>query len=173
MATHPQPDLLPDRGEWTLTNANCSIARTVDVVGNRISLLLLREAFFGTRRFDDFAERVGVSESAAAKRLGELTAAGILERRPYREPGQRERHEYRLTRKGGELRVVLTALRDWGDRWEFDDPGPPLHTVHRECGATVHAQMRCTDGHLVPRHETALAAGPAPETLRPATEDLR
>ncbi|MGU3291540.1 winged helix-turn-helix transcriptional regulator [Williamsia sp. M5A3_1d] len=174
MAMHPPPDLLPDRSEWTLANEDCSIARTLDVIGNRITLLLLREAFFGTRRFDDFAERVGVSESAAAKRLGELTEAGILERRPYREPGQRERQEYRLTRKGGELRVVLSALRDWGDRWEFADTTPPLHTVHRRCGATVRAEMRCTDGHLVPRHDTALAVGPAPDTTHPDhTEDHR
>ncbi|NMN98336.1 winged helix-turn-helix transcriptional regulator [Antrihabitans stalactiti] len=160
------PDLLLDRAELTLTN--CSIANALDVIGNRICLLLLREAFLGTRRFDDFAERVGVSESAAAKRLAELTAANIFERRPYREEGQRERHEYRLTQKGAELRVVLSALRDWGDRWESGEPGPPLHTVHRGCDAPVHAELRCTKGHLVPRSETALALGPAPDTTYPS-----
>lgn len=159
-------ELLTDRSDWTLTN--CSIANALDVIGNRVTMLLLREAFLGTRRFDDFTERVGVSESAAAKRLGELTAAGILERRPYREPGQRERHDYRLTRKGAELRVVLTALREWGDRWTAGDPEPPIHTVHRDCGAAVHAEMRCTEGHLVPRRETAIAVGPEPDPITPA-----
>ncbi|MGU3432994.1 winged helix-turn-helix transcriptional regulator [Actinomycetes bacterium M1A6_2h] len=161
-------ELLVDRSQLTLTN--CSIANTLDVIGNRISLLMLREAFMGTTRFDDFAERVGVSETAAAKRLGELTQARILERRPYREAGQRERHGYHLTHKGAELRVVLTALRDWGDRWESGSAGPPVHTVHRDCGAPVHAQLRCSDGHLVQRNAAALALGAAPDTVRSTQE---
>ncbi|GGG19743.1 transcriptional regulator family protein [Rhodococcoides trifolii] len=161
-------ELLVDRSQLTLTN--CSVANTLDVVGNRISLLMLREAFMGTTRFDDFASRVGVSESAASKRLGELTRARILERRPYRDAGQRERHEYHLTPKGVELRVVLTALRDWGDRWESGTGGPPVHTVHRGCDAPVHAELRCSEGHLVPRAEAALALGAAPDTVRPTQE---
>lgn len=145
---------------------NCSVANALDVVGNRISLLLIREAFLGTRRFDDFATRVGVSESSAAKRLAELTSAGILERRPYREPGQRERHEYALTPKGSELRVVLTALRDWGDRWESGSAGPPFHAVHRNCGEIIHSEIRCEKGHLVAPNQMTLEAGPRPEPRR-------
>lgn len=152
-------DLLQNRADWELTN--CSVANALDVLGNRTSLLIIREAFFGTRRFDDFASRVGISESSAAKRLAELTSANILERRPYREPGQRERHEYVLTQKGSELRVVLTALRDWGDRWESGSEGPPFHAVHRDCGEAVHAQIRCTGGHVVPLSGTTLLRGPA------------
>ncbi|MBY4208001.1 helix-turn-helix transcriptional regulator [Rhodococcus fascians] len=156
-------DLLHDRAAWELTN--CSVVNALDIVGNRVSLLIVREAFLGTTRFDDFATRVGVSESSAAKRLAALTSAGVLERRPYREPGQRERHEYVLSAKGSELRVVLTALRDWGDRWASGSAGPPFHAVHRECGATVHAEMRCGGGHLVLLGATALISGAAPDTI--------
>ncbi|WP_415977248.1 winged helix-turn-helix transcriptional regulator [Rhodococcus sp. 077-4] len=155
-------DLLHDRSAWELTN--CSVANALDVVGNRVSMLIVREAFLGTTRFDDFATRVGVSESSAAKRLAELTSAGILERRPYREPGQRERHEYALTRMGSELRVVLTALRDWGDRWASGSAGPPFHAVHRACGEAVHAEIRCRSGHLVPLGGTVLLPGPSRDT---------
>ncbi len=113
-------------------NENCSVARTLDLIGSRVTLLLLREAFLGTRRFDDFAERVDVSEPTAARRLRELTGAGLLEQVPYREPGQRERHEYRLTDKGRDLMPVIAALREWGDAWA---PGPGRaavpHRAHR------------------------------------------
>ncbi|OZC73966.1 transcriptional regulator [Rhodococcus sp. 06-462-5] len=147
-----------DRGSWTLDN--CSVVNALDVIGNRISLLLIREALLGTSRFDDFAARIGISESAAAKRLTELTTAGVLERRPYRDPKQRERHEYLLTQKGSELRVIVTALRDWGDTWASGESGPPFHVIHRDCGSTVHAEVRCTRGHSVSRSEADLIAGP-------------
>ena len=145
---------LEDRGAWTLEN--CSVANALDVIGNRISLLLLREAFLGTRRFDDFAARVEVSEPAAAKRLGELTAAGLLERVRYQEPGQRTRFEYRLTDKGRDLLPVVTALRDWGDRWASGPEGPPFRALHKSCGTTVRAEVRCERGHRVGRGEIRL-----------------
>ena len=97
--------------------AACPIARTMDVVGTWSAFLLLREAFYGTTRFDDFAERVGISQPVAAARLRELVADGLLAREPYREPGQRTRMQYRLTEKGAELFPVLAALMQWGDRW--------------------------------------------------------
>lgn len=152
------PDLLEERDDWSMDN--CSIARALDVLGARSALLILREAFFGTTRFDDFAQRVGIGEPAAAARLKELTAAGLLERVPYQEPGQRKRLGYSLTAKGRDLYPVLTALREWGDTWAVDEQGPPLVLRHRDCGATVHTELRCEEGHRVLAGESLVEAGP-------------
>jgi DNA-binding HxlR family transcriptional regulator len=151
-------DLLEDRDAWSM--ANCSIARALAVVGTRSTLLIMREAFFGTRRFDDFARRVGIGEPATAARLKELTAAGLLERFPYQEPGQRTRFAYRLTAKGRDLYPVITALRQWGDIWTADEQGPPLVVRHRDCGALVHAVLRCENGHDIRPGDAAIDAGP-------------
>jgi DNA-binding HxlR family transcriptional regulator len=133
---------LDPRGGWAATR--CSIDRAMQVVGTRSAFLLLREAFYGTTRFDDFAERVGISEPVAATRLRELVDDGLLEREPYREPGKRTRMQYRLTDKGAELFPVLAALMQWGDRW-LDPSGVELR--HRDCGAPVRCELRCSDGH--------------------------
>ncbi|MGK5739952.1 winged helix-turn-helix transcriptional regulator [Micromonospora sp. URMC 103] len=159
-------DLRADRDAWLTTN--CSIGRALDVVGNRSTLLLLREASFGTSRFDDFAARVGISEPVAAARLKQLVADGLLERRPYREPGQRTRDEYVLTAKGAELLPVLTALRQWGDTWAADAAGPSVRIEHDDCGAEVHAVLRCTAGHDVEPDDIAVRPGPG---LRRADRD--
>src|SRR5450756_654759 len=87
------------RDGWTNTNTECPVARTLDVVGARSAFLILREALYGSTRFEQFVGRAGISEPVAAARLRELTAEGLLEKIPYREPGQRTRHEYRLTQK--------------------------------------------------------------------------
>ncbi|MEU3518257.1 helix-turn-helix domain-containing protein [Streptomyces sp. NPDC006654] len=151
-------DLLDERDAWSM--ANCSIARTLEIVGNRTALLIMREAFFGTRRFDDFAKRVGIGEPAVAARLKELTAAGLLERVPYQEPGQRTRYAYQLTQKGRDFRAVIAALRQWGDRWAADEQGPPVVVRHANCGAPVHAVLRCDNGHDVPIGDSFVDAGP-------------
>jgi DNA-binding HxlR family transcriptional regulator len=139
---------------------NCSVLRAVELLGKRSTLLLLREAFLGTRRFDDFARRVGVTESVAAARLRELVASGLLERHPYRDPGQRTRHEYRLTAKGRDLLPVILALLTWGDTYLADASGPPLVVTHEGCGEPVRAEARCAAGHLVRAGETRAHAGP-------------
>ncbi|MFK0151593.1 winged helix-turn-helix transcriptional regulator [Streptomyces sp. NPDC090493] len=151
-------DLLQERDAWSM--ANCSVARTLEIAGTRTALLIMREAFLGTRRFDDFARRVGIGEPAASARLKELTAAGLLERVPYQEPGQRTRHAYQLTEKGRDFLPVLTALRQWGDTWATDEQGPPLVVRHKDCGAPVHAVLRCDDGHDVRLRESFVDAGP-------------
>jgi DNA-binding HxlR family transcriptional regulator len=150
--------ILDERDSWSA--ATCSIARTLDVLGARSSVLVLREAFFGTRRFDDFARRVGLGEPATAVRLKELVAAGLLERVPYQEPGQRTRYEYQLTPKGTELLPVITALREWGDAWAADESGPALRALHHDCGAPVHTRLRCDDGHDVRAGEIDIEPGP-------------
>jgi DNA-binding HxlR family transcriptional regulator len=137
----------------------CSLARALDVVSSRSALLILREAFYGTTKFDDFAERVGISEPVAAARLRELVDDGLLERAPYRIAGQRTRMAYRLTDKGAELLPVLVALMQWGDRW-LQPEGAPVELRHTGCDEVVHAELRCAAGHPAPADELALAVGP-------------
>jgi DNA-binding HxlR family transcriptional regulator len=145
---------LSDRSTWS-AHGRCSIGRAMEVVGTRSAMLIMREAFYGTRRFDDFAGRVGITEAVAAKRLRELVDAGLLERTPYQEPGQRTRHEYRLTEMGRDLAPAALALMQWGDRYLADD-GAPLRLRHADCGAAVEVQVRCTEGHEVPLDETCV-----------------
>jgi DNA-binding HxlR family transcriptional regulator len=145
---------LEPRGAWKAER--CTIARALDVVPTRSAFLILREAFYGTSRFGDFAERVGISEPVAAARLRELVEQGLLERESYREPGQRTRQSYRLTGKGAELFPVLVALMRWGDRW-LDEDGGPVELTHHDCGEPVEVQLRCRGGHPVAPGELDLA----------------
>jgi DNA-binding HxlR family transcriptional regulator len=133
-----------------------TLAQALDVVSTRSAFLILREAFYGTDRFDDFAERVGISEPVAAARLRELVDHGLLEREDYRDPGQRTRQRYRLTAKGADLFPALVALMQWGDRW-LDDRGGPVELRHRDCGEPVALQLRCGAGHEVSPAELDLA----------------
>lgn len=148
---------LEPRDGWTADR--CTIARALDVVTTRSAFLVLREAFYGTTRFDDFAERVGLSEPATAARLRELVENGLLEREDYREPGQRTRRRYRLTEKGADLFPALAALMQWGDKW-LDERGGPVELRHRACGERVAVELRCAAGHAVGTGELDLAARP-------------
>jgi DNA-binding HxlR family transcriptional regulator len=145
---------LEPRGRWTADR--CTIAKALDVIPTRSAFLILREAFYGTTRFHDFAERVGISEPVTAARLRELVDDGLLEREDYREPGQRTRQRYRLTEKGAELFPALVALMQWGDRW-LDDRGGPVELRHRDCGEPVAAELRCAAGHSVGLDDLDLA----------------
>ncbi len=147
---------LDPREGWAATR--CSIARAMDLVSTRSAFLLLREAFYGTTRFDDFAERVGISQPVAAARLRELVRDGLLQREPYQEPGQRTRMQYRLTEKGAELFPALVALMQWGDRW-LGPSGVELR--HRDCGAPVRSELRCGRGHQLSVADLDLVARPA------------
>ncbi|WP_229904468.1 winged helix-turn-helix transcriptional regulator [Lentzea cavernae] len=118
----------------------CSLALALDVIGTRSAMLLLREAFYGTTRFDGFVRRVGITEAVAAKRLKELVASGVLERRPYQEPGTRTRYEYVLTEMGNELLPVIVALMQWGDAHLRDDGGP-LRIVSTDTGKPVRVRV--------------------------------
>jgi DNA-binding HxlR family transcriptional regulator len=152
-----------------LSMENCSIARTLQIVGEKWTLLVLRDAFNGIRRFEDLQTRLGVARQVLADRLERLVSEGILERRPYREPGQRTRHEYRLTEKGLALHPALVALMQWGDRYVADVEGPPVVLTHRDCGAPIHVTLTCDDGHAVesPRRVT-VNPGPGAK-VRPAS----
>jgi DNA-binding HxlR family transcriptional regulator len=145
---------LDPRESWTADR--CTIAKALEVLGTRSAFLILREAFYGTTRFDDFAVRAGLSEPVTATRLRELVGQGLLEREDYRQPGQRTRQHYRLTAKGADLFPVLVALMQWGDRW-LDDRGGPVALLHRDCGERVGVQLRCAAGHEVSSGELDLA----------------
>lgn len=151
-------DRLADRDAWTADR--CSMAKALEVLGARSSFLLMREAFYGSRRFDDFARRVGITEAVAAARLRELTEHGLLERQPYQEPGQRTRHEYVLTAMGRELLPVALALMAWGDKHLTGERGAPLVMRHTICGAHVAVEVRCAEGHAVPLEELSVNAAP-------------
>ena len=124
------------------------MAAALDIVGRRASLLLLREAFYGAHRFDEFSRRAGLSEKITATRLRELVEEGIFEKHPYHEPGQRSREEYHLTGKGEELLPILLALMRWGDRWTRPDGGR-VGLSHIDCGAPIEVEVRCRKGHPV------------------------
>lgn len=128
----------------------CPIDRAMQVIGNRTSMLLLREVFYGASRFDVLVARVGVTDSVAAQRLKELVAVGVLEKQPYREAGQRTRFEYVLTEAGHELLPMVVALARWGVR-HLPGGGPALR--HGECGEPVETVLRCAAGHDVAEDE--------------------
>lgn len=137
---------LSDRDAWSADS--CSVAAALDVVGRRASLLLLREAFYGAHRFEEFSRRAQLSEKITATRLKELVEEGLLEKRPYHEPGQRGREAYHLTDKGEDFLPALLALMRWGDRWVRADGGR-VKLTHSECGAPIDVEIRCGAGHPV------------------------
>jgi DNA-binding HxlR family transcriptional regulator len=134
----------------------CSIATTLGVLSTRSSFLILREAFYGTTRFEDFAQRVGLAPAVTAARLRELVGHGLLEREDYRQPGERTRQGYQLTAQGADLFPVLAALMQWGDRWHADRGGP-VKLRHRDCGGQVDVRLLCRRGHSVVVDELELA----------------
>ena len=149
---------LDPRSAWEARG--CTIAQALEVVGTRSAFLLMREAFYGTTRFDEFAQRVGISEPVAAARLKDLVEVGLLERQPYREPGKRTRLEYRLTAMGSDLFPTLVALSEWGDRW-LTPAG--VEMVHHDCGARIRTELRCESGHPLTLGEVDLVERPRKE----------
>ena len=118
-------------------------------------MLIMREAYYGTTRFDDFARRVGITKAATSARLAELVDLGLLTRQPYREPGQRSRDEYVLTEAGVDFMPVVWAMFEWGRRHL---PGRNrLRLTHLGCGAERPSKSGCTEGHLVPPRAGAVA----------------
>jgi len=124
----------------TYSEQTCAIARTLEVVGERWTLLILRDAFLGIRRFDDFQRRLELSRSVLTGRLAELVDAGLLRREPYQE--RPTRYDYLLTEKALELWPALVALGGWGAKHATPE-GPPREFFHRECGTVVQAVAHC------------------------------
>jgi DNA-binding HxlR family transcriptional regulator len=119
----------------------CSIARTLDVIGEPWSPLVLRDVWVGMHRFDEIQADLGISRKVLTERLNHLVDHGVLERRPY---DRRPRHEYHLTAKGLELVDVLMAMAGWGDRWLAGEAGPPALYRHHACGNVSQAGLSCT-----------------------------
>lgn len=147
----------------TYKGQNCSIARSLELVGERWTLLIIRDAFLGLRRFDEFQESLGVARNVLTDRLNRLVAEGILERRAYSE--RPPRFEYRLTKKGRELAVPLLALMQWGDRHLSDKP--PRIARRRSDGNGVRAVLVTSDDQLVSPAEIEVVAGPGLVDPRP------
>jgi DNA-binding HxlR family transcriptional regulator len=137
---------------------NCSLAQCLEVVGEWWSMLILRDAFLGVSRFDDFQARLGISRNVLNQRLGHLVEEGVLERVPYQE--RPPRHDYRLTPKGRDLWHVITAMRQWGDRWAAPG-GAPVELVHRSCGHVTEAVPTCSEcGEALDARGVRAVAGP-------------
>jgi DNA-binding HxlR family transcriptional regulator len=138
----------------------CSVARALSVIGDRWTMLVLRDAFLRTRRFEDFQRQLGVTRHLLANRLRKLVAAGILEKVRYQE--KPARYEYRLSDKGRDLYPVIVALLRWGDRWMANEEGPPLALVHKACGHRMHPTLVCSDcGEAITPKDVTPELGPA------------
>ena len=143
---------LADRDSWSSVG-RCPIEKTMALVGTKSAMLIMREAFYGTTRFDDFARRVGITKAATSARLAELVEAGMLAKRPYQEPGQRSRDEYVLTDTGTEFMPVVWAMFEWGRKHLGDSR---VRLAHLGCGAEVTVEIRCAEHHDVPPDELAM-----------------
>jgi DNA-binding HxlR family transcriptional regulator len=120
---------------------NCSIARSLEVIGEWWTPLILRDAFLGVTRFEEFQERLGIARNILSKRLDTLVEHGVLERRCYDEA--RGRHDYVLTDKGKALWPVLVTIRQWGDEWVVGSGQAPVALVHKTCGERTTAVLTC------------------------------
>ena len=120
---------------------HCSVAQCLEVVGEWWTLLIVRDAFLGVTRFDEFQARLGISRNVLNQRLARLTEAGVLAKVPYSE--HPPRFDYRLTERGRDLWPVITAMRQWGDKHAAPD-GPPLQLIHGQCGEISEAQLVCS-----------------------------
>src|SRR3954465_8997419 len=137
---------------------NCSIFRAMDVLGERWTLLVLREAFMGVRRFTVMQRELGVARNVLSARLAKLVEQGSLERRQYQD--RPARFEYRLTEKGKELQPAILTLLRWGDEHLAPD-GPPAELVHQGCGHVAHAEVVCSHcGEALHTSNVSLRAGP-------------
>jgi DNA-binding HxlR family transcriptional regulator len=146
---------------------SCSIAQCLEVVGEWWTLLIVRDAFFGFSRFDQFESRLGIARNVLAQRLEHLVSEGVLERVPYQE--HPPRHDYVLTEKGRDLWHVLTAMRQWGDRWAAPG-GPPVEIVHAACGEITTVVPTCSScGEQLSAGDVKAVRGPgAGAPLQPA-----
>lgn len=137
----------------------CSVARSLAILGDRWTLLVLRNAFLGVRRFDDFQAQLGVTRHLLAERLNRLVEAGVMKKVAYQE--RPPRYEYRLTEKGRDLYPVLLALTTWGDKWLDEGRGAPLLYQHKGCGHVFRPTMVCSEcGEPVTAHDVRPMAGP-------------
>ncbi len=147
----------------TYAGQNCSIARTLELVGERWSLLILRDAFLGLRRFEQFQHSLGIARNVLSDRLTRLVDVGILERVRYQE--RPERYDYRLTETGRDLSTAVLALMHWGDRHVAEN-GPPRIAEHDGCGGLVEERLVCSEcGAELTPDDVHIRRGPGHRTL--------
>jgi DNA-binding HxlR family transcriptional regulator len=147
---------------------NCSVARTLAVVGEKWTLLVLRELFYGVRRFSDIQANLGIARNLLATRLSTLSDDGILRRTTYQDPGSRARQEYQLTDKGRDLFPALVALMQWGDTYLADPAGPAVVIRHKDCEQAVRAVLQCGAGHHpITARDTRPVPGPGARRAAP------
>jgi DNA-binding HxlR family transcriptional regulator len=150
---------------------NCSIARSLELVGERWTILVLRDVFLGRRRFDQMQRSLGVARNVLAVRLERLVDEGILEKVPYQE--RPLRHEYRLTSKGLDLWPVTVELLRWGDRYAAPSAGPPIVLRHKGCGGELGEHRICTRcGELLEVGDVRAEAGPGAGARARATAGI-
>jgi DNA-binding HxlR family transcriptional regulator len=138
----------------------CSVARALAILGERWTLLILRDAFLGTRRFDQFQRSLGVTRHRLSERLGKLVDQGVMVKVPYQQ--RPLRHEYRLTRMGLGLYPVLMTIARWGDEWLDQGQGPPLEYLHQKCANKTRAVLTCSEcGEPLRPEEVTPEVGPA------------
>ena len=157
--------------KWdALEEEPCSLARTIGVIGDRWTLMILRECFLRTRRFEGFQTALGITRHLLAERLKKLVRQGVLRRIPYQESPKR--HEYILTQKGLDLYPIMMALVHWGDTHMVDERGRPLLHEHRKCGKMFDPVMICSECHepLLPK-EVHTHPGPGARKVAAAPKD--
>jgi len=160
---------LHDRDAWSA--AACSMDRAVKLIGKRSNMLLLREAYYGSTRFDEFVRRTGLSEPVVANELRHLVDEGLLTRVPYQDAGDRERLAYRLTDMGRDAFIPIVALMQWGDKWLAPD-GPPVELSHSACGSTATVSLQCAEGHVLNVRDVTVRPGRGAKR-RASTSDSR
>lgn len=142
-----------------LDDLNCSIANALDLIGEWWTILILREAFFGTRRFEDFQQHLGIARNILSARLRKLCDNGVLERVPVKAGAKR--HEYKLTKMGRDLQPTLIALTQWGDRWLHTTDGAPVKFIDRASGEEIaDVAILSKDGRELTARDLALVPGP-------------
>jgi len=148
----------------------CSVARTLSVIGDRWTLLIIRDAFLKIRRFEDFQKNLGISRHRLSDRLKKLVEAGVFEKRPYQESPAR--YEYRLTEKGLELHPIVVAMVQWGNRWMDQGKGAPIVYQHKTCGQVFTPVLTCAECHepLTPRDMKVLP-GPGFHQIEAALQE--
>jgi DNA-binding HxlR family transcriptional regulator len=149
-------------------DVRCSIARSLEVLGEKWTLLVVREAFLGRTRFSEFRSALGVAPDVLADRLSTLVDVGVLERRPYQEDGGRRREEYVLTPAGQDLRVVLGALHTWGNEHRPAPAGPSSVFVEASTGEPVALTFLSADGRRLAPQEVAVVRLPDQEVAATA-----
>ena len=146
----------------TYDNQVCSVARTLEVIGDRWTLLVIRDAFLGVRRFEDFQRSLGVARNVLTERLNRLVEEGILRRRRYQQ--RPARYEYRLTRKGVDLWPVMMTTMKWGDRYLYPGEKPRL-VRHKDCGGDIDQRLHCSRcGAELEPTDVYVETGPALES---------